>query len=296
MASKPLEAHLYNDRVELRRGSNHAYRARIEGGKSYPVPNVTTILGMKDKSRALMWWQAKVIKYVVDQRAKAMMASLPQVGVSFRMSENGRAKMIADVRGMVDAVGTAADEVRDAAGDVGTQIHAYIEDYMNAKLAKKSRAPGTTGLDREVKRAVGQFATWFTNNEVEVVAVERPLFSIEHFMTGQTDFILRVAGKLGVWDAKTGANVYPEVMMQRAAYREMWDEEFPNNTCDDAGGVLFFCREEVDPVTKTLTGDFEAIHMPDTHQRDFEAFLACKTLYRFDKDAYKDLKAARGLD
>lgn len=295
--SKPLEAELYSGRVELRRGANHVYRARVEGGRSYVVQGVTNAIKMVDKSRTLMPWQQKVIAFVVNEHAQPMLNLVKQAAADrhFRIRPDAIDR---GIKAMVRAVHTATDDVRDEAGDVGTQVHAYVEDYMLAAQRKQAgdnavRAPGTTGLASQVRRACHQFAKWFVDNEVEVHEVERLVFSIDHWYSGQLDYLLTVAGNKGVWDAKTGKGVYPEVLLQRSAYKAAWDEEYPNDEPLGPGGILFFQREEVNPRVKVLSGEFEPIALPDTHERDFAAFLACMTLKKFDSAAYKELQEAR---
>lgn len=271
MASKPFDVELYSGSVQLKRSTNHQYRVRVDGGKSYICPNATTIIGMKDKSRALIPWALKTA-------AQAFDLSVP-TNASIKMNPAQKQKIM-------EAIVNAPDVVRDQAGDVGTQVHQFIEDYFTAMLTG-GKEPGVKALDAELQRACGQFINWVRKNDVEPVAMEKPIFSKEHFYTGTTDLVLRVRGRLGLWDAKTGKSVYPEVMLQTSAYKEAWDEENPGDMIVERG-VLFFPREDYE-----LVGDMEAIVLPDTHERDFAAFLALKTVYRFDKDGYKDLQGAR---
>jgi len=293
----PFESTIYGGEIELRRGGNHVYRMREKGGKSYPVPNCTTILGMKDKTRMLLPWQARVCAFVAVEHVKPILDLLPQGDMKFSLTDKARQNIRLGLQELGPKVLNASNAVRDSAGDIGTQVHQYIEDFFTAKLSRKARAPGVAGLDIEVKRAVQFFAAWAKRNEVRPIAMERAVFSREHFYTGQLDLILEVGGETGVWDAKTGKGVYPEVMLQMAAYRQAYNEEMKylsEPPLAGRNGVLLFTREERSPVDKFLTGDFEAIILPATHKRDFETFKALQTVYKFDKAANKDLREARG--
>lgn len=269
--SKPFEVNLYDGAVHLRRQSNHVYRVRVEGGKSLYVPNATSIIGMKDKSRALIPWALRTAAKAFDQ-------SVP-TGARITMNPAQKQKIM-------EALVNAPDVVRDRAGDVGREVHEWIETYLLCQKAGDDLPTIPQGL--EITRPLQQFVQWVERNNVRCIGVERPIFSRAHWYTGTADLVLQVGNEIGVYDAKTGKSIYPEVMIQTAAYQAALDEEHPGRPVQHRG-VLFFERDD----DGNLIGDMEVVRLPDTFERDFETFLALKTVYRFDKDGIKDLRSAR---
>lgn len=303
--SKPIEQTLYCGDVNLTRGANHVYRVRVEGGKSYPVKNVTSIIGMKDKSRALLPWQAKVIEHVVGKSVEQLIGSLPEPGITFKFTENAYSRMVAGLNELKRKCLTATNDIRDAAADEGAMIHDYVEAFFKARMEGKKTAPRLPKLlSPPARRAIKAFAQWVVDNDVECIACERLVFSRTHFYVGQMDLLLKVNGVVAPWDVKGGKSIYDSVLMQLAAYRNAWNEEadvddtMPQATGD--GGVLLFQREDISPVEKTMTGDFYPIHLPEGCLADAaDTFEALQRVSKWDRDAWKLCKdavdKARGL-
>ena len=262
--------------------------------------NATAAIGMKDKSRALLPWQAGVISYVVGEHVQRLISSLPDPGVSFRMTDQAHANMAQGLRDLQRTCLTATDEVRDRAGDEGAVIHRYIEDYFKAKLAGEKSPPALRGVSPKGRQAIRQFAAWVVDNDVEPIALERPIFSKHLFYAGQLDLLLKVNGEVGVWDIKSGKDVYSDVTLQTAAYRMAWNEEVeftedhPENLATAPGGVLFFERDDISPIQKELTGNFEVV--PFEHEQILEAGIVFSHLLavkKWDGKAWKQMKDLR---
>ena len=283
-----MRTHLHNQTVELSMGSNHVYRAKVNGGKSIPVPNVTTIIGVKDKSFPLLKWQMGVIEHVIKGRSEKLIGKLPPAGMSFKLKEEARDLLAEDIREMVKAVRTAPDEVRDKAGDTGTVLHAKIceiwQEFADSGSYSKSGAI-IAKSPREIRQPLGKFMSWVIKNEVIPVVWERPVMSLKHWYSGTVDAILRIDGEDQVWDFKTGKKLYNDVLLQLEAYKSAWNEEFPDKKAV-IGGALFFERVEDDPETKYLSGDFVPYSF-DEDEKHMETFLALRKIYKWDKETWK---------
>lgn len=251
---------LYEGRVDLSMDSRHIYRAKIDGGKSQHVPNVTTIIGMKDKSRGLMKWQRDCI-------GKAFRMTFP-VGVTFKMDELQIAKV-------EETITKAADIVRDEAADIGTMAHDYAETRLKGE-------PIDLPSNIQARNACEAFDAWLAGNDIEPLYLERQLYSIRHNFCGTVDFIGRINGVLTLADFKTSKALYNDNFLQASAYKEAVEEELGMEI--EQRAIIRFDKE---------TGDFEYHVLPDTHERDFAAFQALKTIYVFDKESYKDIRAMK---
>ena len=122
------------------------------------------------------------------------------------------------------------------AADLGTIAHARIEAWLHGTTLDPS------GLDEALYAAAAapqtRFQEWWDGEGLELVSSEEQLVHPELRYGGTIDFVARDRdGKLVLGDIKTTkANrdwPYPTVIAQVAAYRELWDENFPGVDGDD---------------------------------------------------------------
>lgn len=148
-----------------------------------------------------------------------------------------------------------------AAADAGKNVHSYAESWFKGQDLPKL-------LTDAAKYGVEAFHKWLDAHHVEVLASERMVFSKEFYYAGTCDFIAKIDGVPGVGDIKTSSGIYPEMLMQTAAYQQALQEEkgfeFP---------VRWILRLD------KKTGEFEAKSFYD-FERDFSGFKAALTLHR----------------
>jgi hypothetical protein len=185
----------------------------------YPVgdkelASVTTITGLADKSDALIPWAVNcAIDYIDDK---------------LHNIENGTGRLILD--DMQDAR-TEWRTVRDEAGDIGTQVHDALEDYLK----------GETSFDLEgqafdlLTAAIGQLEQL---GPYTVLATEQKVINKDEWYAGRFDALLEVDGETWLIDFKTGGAFYPEWGMQLAAYAEAWNLQVCHYECPDPLGVV----------------------------------------------------------
>ena len=277
--SKAFEAVLYGGNVVISRSANHRYRVSKHGAKSTPCPSVTTILGKKDKSRALLPWATRC--------SAEKFLQLVQPDTDYRWN----AAELADMKAQIE---NASNEKRDAAGDAGTLVHEWIESIYIG-LMNKTAAPTLPEGDwvtDGVLRAATKFLNWVERFEVYPLAMERAVYSMAQHYSGQTDTVLVVGGRVGIWDAKTGKSIYPEVMIQTAAYASALGEEGIMPVADPDRGVTLFERGP----DGDLTGEFEPVEFPYSRMsHDLQAFHALHKVYKWDRGAFAELKKIRGI-
>lgn len=107
-------------------------------------------------------------------------------------------------------------ETRDRAGDIGTMIHAAIEARLNG-------APFPL-LPEEATKAFHAFLEWESQNEIEILEQEVQLVSEEYRYGGTLDALGVANGKYVLLDWKTSKGIYPNYLLQLAAYKQLWDE------------------------------------------------------------------------
>lgn len=194
-----ISASLYEGSVTIQRGDfgrkKHAYYWLEKG---YFVPGVTSILSIIDKPALLPWAASMASKYVQEN-----------------MPENATKDQIKDI---CEKAKTGWRTVRDAAGDIGTQVHAFAENLFRGKPAIVPDIP-------QVQNGIKALQAWIAENDVQPIEVERVVFSQSCFVAGTMDMLAAVNGKLTQVDFKTGKGVYPEHKFQTAIYKRAWEEE-----------------------------------------------------------------------
>jgi len=176
-------------RVGLARDAKHNYWIDGRG----PIPSVTTILRVVDKSGPLTGWAKRVTaEAAIDHRAE--LDGWVEIG--------GR-------DGAVALLTKAASTVTERAATTGTDIHRLAEAI-------------TRGLDVVVSETqapyVAAYRAFIRDFEPEFLAAEEMVCSVTHRYAGTLDAIARIAGETWLLDYKTSRGIYPETALQLAAY------------------------------------------------------------------------------
>lgn len=135
-------------------------------------------------------------------------------------------------------------QTREEAADAGTVAHEMVEAYL------LKRDPDLAGFSPEVlekgSAAFDNYLRWAEHSDLEVVATETSMVS-ESMRTGGTpDAIGVVNGELCVLDWKTSKSIYPEYLVQVAAYGAIWDENNPKDPITGGYHILRFDRDHGD--------------------------------------------------
>lgn len=114
---------------------------------------------------------------------------------------------------------TAHNRIRDAAGDTGSSVHDLIEMHLKGK-------PYEPPSDETVQRGLTAFLKWLEQTDIEIIEVERLIFSEQYFYCGKTDIVGRRNGKILIGDFKTGNSAgYEKEWYQLAGYAVAVEEE-----------------------------------------------------------------------
>lgn len=114
----------------------------------------------------------------------------------------------------------AGEIAKKKAGDLGTQAHDWIEQYIKHKLGlggykKMPEMPD----DNNVARGVTSFLEWESEHKVKYLWSEKILYSLKYDYIGRGDFAAKVDGKVCLCDIKTGNSLrMSSVRMQTSAY------------------------------------------------------------------------------
>lgn len=168
-------------------------------------------------------------------------------------------------------------EARDAAGDVGTQIHAMIENSIrNIEPAKFPEAMPEPQR-KQAQDGFLAFVRWSRRLNLEIAPAETPLVCECHRFGGTPDAIAAEEdGTLSLLDWKSGKSFYWDQLVQLAAYVHLWNV---NNEAKIDGNVLIvrFGKDGA---------DFEHREFPLMHMKLAKAwrmFELYREAYELDK-------------
>ena len=215
------------------------FQYKTEDGKR--VPGVTTVIGRFKDSGGLLWWAF----------------------------EQGKCAERGEINSLYDA--------RDEAASMGTVVHEMVETHINGE---DYQIPGYFNAEQQDKimAAYGAYFEWQKNCGMEFIAQEIPLVSEQYRFGGCPDAIARINGKICLIDWKTSNGIYPDYLIQLAAYKHLWEE--------DGGAEIegfHLCRFAKE------YGDFSHHYYPEL-EAAWEQFKLFRECYEIDKILKKRAK------
>lgn len=246
---------LYNGDVKLIFTPGiHRYEVYHKGAQLYGTKGVTTIIGILDKPE-LIAWSAKVTNEAWINALKGKIADeLTIIQISKEAPLAWKNK-------------------RDSAGDLGTLIHAWIEESILAKI-NKTKLPDPP-VNTQMQTAVLKFLQWEKDNVSEYLGAEEKVYSLKHNVAGTVDFLyVNKDGKRCIGDIKTSKGIYKSFFLQLAAYKYMLNEE----------------GRKFDEMTIVRVGKDEGeieVKKVDSYDEYAKAFLACVVLFKILKPIKK---------
>lgn len=285
------EFELYNGEVKVKFYPNsHMYKVIDEkyGLKDERVKGVTTYIGIKDKSMALVPWAVELTgMHLLD------------------MLEDGQEITPADVAKAM-ALHT---ERKEEAANIGTITHEWCEYFIKHKLGKEGyEKEPELPTDKATLLGADSFLEFITQHDVKFISSERIVYSRENQYIGTMDFEAIVDGKLAVGDFKTSNGLYNSVLQQMSAYQAAAEEEakYIGKPVEYESRYAVRLAKETEEeyaermlkknAVKELQGkkpseikpyqSFEWIveHGRETHARDLMGFYNAMNLYNWDKE------------
>lgn len=263
----PVLTKAYAGRAEITfHEAKHYYTVRCPGvfEEQLYQPGVTTIIGLKDKSQALVTW--------ATQQMADRLTGLAKTAPSW------------DTEALIAIIDAAKDTWRkkkEAAADIGTIAHNVIEKALHHDPPKRPLTlkdvtlPGVTqDMIDQANNAIDAGLQFIRENEIDVVQAETPRWSPTYGYIGTNDLIAWINGKLSVLDWKTSKRLYPTVRLQLSAYAKAYEEEFRDQHIEQ--GVAVNIGKDGKLTTEKHTDKVLA--------EDFPIFLALLELWRWDRE------------
>lgn len=174
------------------------------------VPGVTTIIGRFKDSGGLLYWAF----------------------------EQGKAAERGEIANLYDK--------RDEAAEAGTLAHSLVE----AKLRGEPELDLSTypeEISVPALQGYQNYLRWKEDNKIKIEFQEMELVSKTYLFGGCPDAVgWDSRGQLCILDWKTSNAVYQDYLIQIAAYRQLWEENFPDQPLAGGFHLLRFSKEHAD--------------------------------------------------
>ena len=170
-------------------------------------------------------------------------------------------------------------EVANIAANAGTCAHEMIEADIRGTPFDDSKYSDNS-LDK-AGACFNGYLEWKSQKNIITTHSELSLLSAKHLYGGTMDAMADKDGKIMLLDWKTSNSVYPDYLIQLAAYGQLWNENFSESPINGGFGLLRISKpkEPGDPVTFSYS-------YWDQLDIALETFLMMRDLY----DKHKRLK------
>lgn len=223
---------------------------RMENGKKIAISSVTTFTGVIDKSQALIGWAIKL--------AREFLLTKLEQGI--------------DQETVIEACRQHTIKKKEA-GDIGTAIHDLCEKWIK-------QLEFDIPDDEKVRNGFDAFLKFQQEHKVKWLESEKIVFSNIFDFAGITDAIGEIEGELVLVDFKSANAIYPEHVLQAAAYQLAY-EEMTGETIKYRL-IIRFGKDD---------GEFEVQKYAE-NDKDIIAFTSCLNLKRrlreLDKKKYEN--------
>ncbi len=257
-----------------------ASRRDSASGRFYEIdnqlyPSVTTILSAISKP-ALIPWAANAERKATSEAAALLYEELAATTQAYP-----RSWYLAALESRLGQV-KAHQRLLDAAGDVGTEAHKWIEWRM--RLACLAEAGPEPIVRAAAAIAVRAFMEWAESVALKPVLVEKTLVSKVHGYAGTMDLVARVHGVLTAVEIKSSKSIYGEAHLQSAAYSVALEEmQYPK----DMPGVIIRLPKSAGDAA------FEVVTVAPAAKL-FPVFLAAKSLWEWSYANERSYRRRRG--
>ncbi len=161
-------------------------------------------------------------------------------------------------------------KVRDDAAGAGTLAHQAVEAWIRGRPYEMT---GDTDTVSRGQKAFDAFLEWAEQTHLKATHPETTLISEKYRIGGTLDALL-LGGKRAMGDWKSADGLYPEALMQLAAYGALWNEAHPQEPITGGYHLVRFDKTHA---------DYHHHYWPELEDA-WTAFQHCRALY--------DLRAA----
>jgi len=111
----------------------------------------------------------------------------------------------------------------DEKAAIGTLAHQMIANYLRGEKTDTSEY-SKVQID-QAENAILSFFEWEKTHPIKVLLIEEPIVSEQFCYGGTIDCLGKINGSLCLLDFKTSSGIFPEMMLQLAAYKHLLVEQ-----------------------------------------------------------------------
>jgi len=265
---------------DLTLSRSHVYTMKRDKIKTR-LPSVTTVLEAMIPKPWMGPWSAKMQKISDRSTAVLMVQEILRDGWSIGTEELA---LLAGAK--FDELlqrETAASKFARKTADLGTQIHALIDQHLNALIGVKTPDPDVSDRALEL---FDPWRRWAESVEIDPVAMEFKVFSEKHCLAGTVDCLAFVRGRLTLLDWKPPVERH-SMHLQNVAYRMLLREMGLVGACD--GTMIGIPRYRGDePVCREFRVD---TYLDEARWKMFQKLNEARTFIFEDEKAVESMKS-----
>ena len=107
----------------------------------------------------------------------------------------------------------------DDKSKIGTLAHSMVTDYLQGK--KTETSDYSKNQITAAENSALSYFEWAKGKRIKPILIEQPLVSEAYLYGGMADIFAEVDGLPELIDLKTGSGIYPEMLIQVGAYRQL---------------------------------------------------------------------------
>lgn len=176
--------------------------------------------------------------------------------------------------------GEGADDIKEAAGAQGSNVHKMTEDYDKGLLVSLLNPANNTQTWTLKEWAMFSRYVEFRQqvSNMKILAIEMQVCDIELAEAGTLDRLVEIGGKTLLLDIKTSNNVYPSYWLQLAAYRRMLERK-AETVKIDAVGIVWLNARTRGTQPKKIQGNGWQLLVREDSTEDLELYECTKKLW-----------------
>lgn len=174
--------------------------------------------------------------------------------------------------------GKTLDEARVEVTTPGSLGHLMVEAHIHGRNFVPDGQP--VKLVKKAEAAFNAYLAWERMTAITFRHTEVSLISAAHRYGGTLDAIGVIGNELVLLDWKCANAVYADYLYQLAAYKILWEENYPDHLLSGGFHLCRFAKEQ---------GDFSHHYFPSL-DHEAETFLAMRALYDRVKQAEKRVR------
>lgn len=159
--------------------------------------------------------------------------------------------------------GKNSDELRDAAADVGSNVHKAIEDYDEGKEICWADSYGRPQYSLMEWQLICRYVAFAQKVNYELISNETSYCSNVLMYGGTIDKVCAFNGKVWLIDNKTSNSIYDSHWLQLSAYKKLWEEFNPTIKIDNVAILHLKAQTRTEGKGDAIQGPGWKLCMPD---------------------------------